>query len=253
MDIGSVLGGVKEAVFGPSASKLAGQYNSSLGKAGEQYGQSVDQAMSPFAALAGQSNLPQAQQDYLNQLKGYNASDYQTDASNYQLAAPDVSASAVQSYLDPSIDYQINKSNQATMGSAANKGSLFSGPTGNAISSNAREAAQTGWENAFDKTRTAGLDINNATQSNLTNQLLANKSNSDLYNTQLANAGNAYQTVMSPFEQLAKAGLGKAGTMYNTATTAAGNTFAAKAGEKSPFEQLVNIGQGAAKIYKSFS
>ena len=252
MDIGSVLGGVKEAVFGPSASKLAGQYNKSLTNAGQQYGQAVDQAMSPFAALASQSNLPQAQQDYLNQLSGFDASNYQTDASKYQMTAPDVSASTVQSYLDPSIDYMINKANQATMQSGVNQGSLFSGNTGNKLMSNAREAAQTGWENAFDKARAAGLDINNATQSNLSNQMLSNKTNADLYGTQLANAGNAYQTVMSPFEQLAQAGLGKAGTMYNTATTAAGNTFAAKAGEKSPFEQLVNVGQGAAKVYSAF-
>ena len=253
MDIGSVLGKAGEVVFGPSASKLAGQYNKSLTSAGQQYGQAVDQAMSPFAALASQSNLPQAQQDYLYQLKGYNGSDYQTDASKYQMTAPDVSASTVQSYLDPSIDYQINKANQQTMQSATNQGSLFSGNTGNKLMSNAREAAQTGWENAYNKTRQAGLDVNNVTQSNLSNQMLSNKTNADLYGTQLANAGNAYQTVMSPFEQLAQANLGKAGTMYNTATTAAGNTFAAKAGEKSPFEQLVNIGQGAAKIYGACS
>ena len=252
MDIGSVLGKAGEAVFGPSASKLAGQYNKSLTSAGQQYGQAVDQAMSPFAALASQSNLPQAQQDYLSQLSGFDASDYQTDASKYQLTAPDVSASTVQSYLDPSIDYQMNKANQQTMQSAANQGSLFSGNTGNKLMSNAREAAQTGWENAFDKTRQAGLDVNNANQSNFSNDLMANKSNADLYNTQLSNAGTAYQTVMSPFEQLAQAGLGKAGTMYNTATTAAGNTFAAKAGEKSPFEQLVNVAGGAAKIYGAF-
>lgn len=253
MDIGSVLGKASEAVFGPSSSKLAGQYNKSLTSAGQQYGQAVDQAISPFAALASQTNLQQAQQDYLNQLNGFNASDYQTDASKYQMNAPDVSASTVQSYLDPSIDYQIKKANQQTMQSAANQGSLFSGNTGNKLMSNAREAAQTGWENAFGKARQAGLDVNSATQSNLTNQMLANKSNADLYGTQMANAGTAYQTIMNPFEILTNAELGKAGTMYNTATTAAGNTFAAKAGEKSPFEQLVNIGQGAAKIYGAFS
>lgn len=245
MDIG-------EAIFGPSASTLSNKYNKQLTNAATQYGQSVDTAMSPFAALARQTDLSQAQQNYLNQLSGFDASKYQVNAGDYNISAPDVSAATVQSYLDPSIDYQINKANQATMSSAANRGSLFSGATGNAISENARQAAQTGWENAFDKARQAGLDVNSATQSNLANQFAANKANVDMYNNQLANAGTAYQTVMSPFEQLANANLAKAGTMYNTATTAAGNQYTTAANQPSPFQQFTNIASGVGKVYSAF-
>ena len=243
---------ISDFFSGPNQSKLTGKYNTALNKAAQQYGAAVDQAMSPFAGLANQTDINKAQQDYLGQLKSYNPNVYNVDPNDYKLTNPDVSPDAIRDNLDPSIDYQIEQANKSTSQSAAGRGGLFSGATGNTYTENARKAAETGWGESRDFTRQSGLDVNDVTDTNFNNQLKGSGYNANLINQQMANAETAYNVQMSPFEQIANANLGKAGTMYNTATTAAGNTYNASMNKKSPFEQLTSAVGGAAKVYNAF-
>lgn len=243
---------ISDFFFGPDQSKLTGNYNNALNTAAQQYGAGVDQAMSPFAGLANQTDINKAQQDYLGKLQSYNASDYNVDPNDYKLTNPDVSPDAIRANLDPSIDYQIEQANNSTSQSAAGRGGLFSGATGNTYAENARKAAETGWGDSRDFTRQSGLDVNDVTDTNFENQLKGSGYNANLINQQMTNAGTAYGVQMSPFEQISNANLGKAGTMYNTATTGAGNTYNASMNKKSPFEQLTNVVGSAAKVYNAF-
>lgn len=54
-----------------------------------------------------------------------------------------------QNFLDPSMDFQIDEASKAVQASGANRGKLFSGATGKAISDRAQDIAQTGYKDAL--------------------------------------------------------------------------------------------------------
>jgi len=88
--------------------------------------------------------------DALKQMQGleadYNPNEYlMPEMGEYEFGKD------VQDYLDPSMDYQQRRMQDATQSSAAAQGGLLSGKTLKALQSNASNLAQTDWGNAFNR------------------------------------------------------------------------------------------------------
>jgi hypothetical protein len=76
-------------------------------------------------------DMPQSTEDYFASLDAYDPSKYDVQAPQEEFSY-DMNAKTKE-FLNPEIDAILGKANQAIEGSAANRGSLFSGATGRAI------------------------------------------------------------------------------------------------------------------------
>lgn len=77
-----------------------------------------------------------------------NAANAGTDQYNFD-PYEEFSTSDVNKYLDPSLDYQTEQATQSVEGSAANRGKLFSGATGQEILKQSQDIAKTGYNDAL--------------------------------------------------------------------------------------------------------
>lgn len=126
---------------GAGAGYLRGKANTRALKSGIKSEQAMlDEILGTGKARLGEyqqayggalENMPQATQDYFAMLEGYDPSKYDIKAPKEEFAY-DMNAKTKE-FLNPEIDAILGKANQAIEGSAANKGSLFSGATGRAI------------------------------------------------------------------------------------------------------------------------
>jgi len=103
-----------------------------------QQGQWADQQM--------QDALGSGQLD----MGGGNYSDLYADIPDFQYGSGDY-ATDVQGFLDPSMDYQINRSNDALAQSAVGGGALTSGATMKALQENGMNFAQQDWGNSANR------------------------------------------------------------------------------------------------------
>jgi len=191
--------------FGPDYNQIGKDYEKSVNSATNKY---VGK-MEGLADVSTGANIQNQQQ---------------ANAVNFGNVLGDVS-----SFLDPSMSEQIKASTDAIQSAYGAKGSLFSGAAGDAIADNARLMAERGWSDAYNRANQAkqqefqnqmGLDAfnNNAGQTNFQNQVGVNTTNfgnfNDIYGTELGNRINVANS---------KAQL--------------------KAGKKSGFDYLMDVGK----------
>lgn len=206
------------------------------------YKTGVSKALSPYSSLASSADQQGLFSNYLAGLTSSNPSQYAVSANDYALSAPDVSASAVQSYLDPSIDYQTKQATGSVEASQAGKGGLFSGAAGKEISSTAQDIAKTGWENAYNKARTAGLDANTAASGNFGQALQAGQFANLLGQQGVENLGTAYSTAMEPLNTSTQSQLDMLNTLFGTQSGLNQQQMQGQFADTGLFSSLLNAG-----------
>ena len=99
----------------------------------------ISQGYSPYT-----QNASQDFQNYRQGVAGSGNLNYAPQGDfNYNLNQQ------AQQFLDPSMDFQIEEASKAVQASGANRGKLFSGATGKAISDRAQNIAETGYRDAL--------------------------------------------------------------------------------------------------------
>lgn len=203
------------------------------------YQTGVNTALQPLQNIAGSADQQGLFSQYLSGLQ--NANPQQFSVSSPTMSAPDVSASAVSSFLDPSIDYQTAQAAQGIQASAAGQGGLFSGAVGQELATDAQNRAQMGWDNAYNKAHAAGLDTNTATQGNFSNQLAGAGFNSGLASQNLANMGTAYGTAMDPLNAVTQNQLDMQNTLFGANTGMNQQQMQGQYADQGMFDDLLNF------------
>lgn len=207
-----------------------------------EYQGAVSGALSPYESLSSVGQAQGAQSALLQALQGSNPMQYSVDPRAYAQSAPDVSAGAVRSFLDPAMDYEMQQAQGAIEESAAGRGGLFSGAAGRELQQARQGLARTGWSNAFDRARTAGLDANAARQGTFGQLLGAGQFNSGLMAQRLGNLGSAYNTTMAPINMLAQNRMDMANTMLGAQTGLNQQQMQGQYADRGVFSDLLGAG-----------
>lgn len=177
-----------------------------------------------------------ANKDYLDQLLSQYGGDVDALKSEVlnaynqgkgQYTAGQFSPEDIQQWLDPNVEYRIQRATEAMENSAAGRNKLLSGATQKAISDRTQQIAQEAWDSA----RNAGLNAFNANESakqaeaasgqNAINNILS------MYNSNLGAKTGLEQTGLQMGQNYADQGMNYAGTRANlrTGTNAWANAF----------------------------
>lgn len=194
--IGGAAGGLS-GIFGDDPAKQRAKamrkYKDAMDKSSAEYAQNQQNILNPYGDLYTTGGVKQSLSDYTDALTGANPGQYKVNAGDY--TKQNVNAlSNWQHYLDPSIKYQQESARKNIEESAAGQGGLYSGSAANEIAANVANIASTGYSDAYNKARQAGMDVNDVAQQNLLNQMTTGKYNVDLGQTNIGNLGTAYGT-----------------------------------------------------------
>lgn len=185
--VSSFLGDDPEA----QRKKAQAEYEAKVRQATGEYTTSQGQILDEYGNLYTPEGVKSAKEGYTSALTSADPTQYAINAGDYQSTYSNPLTSW-QSYLDPSIKYQQESARKNVEESAAGQGGLYSGAAANEIASNVADIASTGYSQAYDKARQAGMDINNVTGENFNRGITAGNYNVNLGQTGLGNLGTAY-------------------------------------------------------------
>lgn len=178
---------------------------------------------SPYLDEGGQDY-----QAYKDKVAGFDPSQFAYEdpaAFGYDLNAK------TKEFLDPSMDYQIGEATRAVEGSAANRGSLFSGASGKAIADRSQSIAQQSWKDALATAMAdRGFEFGKYGQ-DVQWDRQAKDQGLNLWNTQTTNMGNIANTGMQANIGLATGQAGNLGNQFaaeNNRDLAISNLMAGK-------------------------
>ena len=184
-----------------------------------EYEKNIKGIANQYQNIAGAANQKDLLSDYISGLQGTDFTASNIDASKYagDYSGKDTLAS-VSDYLDPSMDYSINAANKAIEGSAAGKGGLFSGATGQAISDNTSDMANKYWSDAYNRANAANMQEDATKNVNFNQALGAGQFNVGNQASNLAGLGKAYEASMDPMDTYSQMMSDMYGTKFGSQT-----------------------------------
>ena len=217
-----------------------------------QYQQGIQKLATPYQDLAATQDQSALLNEYINGLKNTDLTQYNIDPSKYagDYKGADTLAS-VESYLQPKmVKNAIDAANTAIEGAAANKGGLFSGATGQAISKNSADMAQKYWVDAYDRANAANIQEDTALNQNFNQAHNANQLGAKNTTANLANKGLAYEASMDPLDTYTQMLADLYGTKYASKTNLNMGGMQAQMADTGFFDTLMATGGklGAAAI-----
>ena len=213
-----ILGDLHNWMYGTSDDA----YSSAQGRQNNidnDYSENITAIANQYKNIGSGVNQNQLFKDYIGGLKNTDMTSFNVDPTAYQGDYTGESTLAsVGDYLDPYMDYSIGKANDAISGAAANKGGLFSGATGQAISDNSTEMAKKYWEDAYNRANASNMQEDTTKNTNFNQALNASQLNAGNTNMNNTNAGLAYQTSMDPMDTYAQMLSDMYGTKFQSQT-----------------------------------
>lgn len=204
--------------FGPDMGKLARQHTEATNTATNNYMNSV----MPYANANGQYNLQQT---------GATLPTQQMDVLG-----------RVSDYLDPSIAYQQEQAMKANAAQYGSTGSYFSGPAAAQGNRDVANIAGQGFGAAFDRAMADNNRINALGQQQFGNQMQIDNFN----NNALGQNFNQFQTTFGNMNDIY-------GTKLGNDINAANTALQAKAGQKSGWDYIMDVGKLGAAAYQGIA
>lgn len=197
---GAVIGGAAGLVMSafeddPAEQRAAAMrnYQTAMNNAQNEYMTSQQQVLDPYASMYTTEGVKGSLQGYTSALEGANPEQYKVNVGDYQQQNIDA-LGTWKDYLDPSIEYQQESARKNIEESAAGQGGLYSGAAAREIAADTAKIAEQGYQDAYDRARQSGLDVNAVTQQNLLNQMQGGNYNVGLTQTNIGNLGTSYDT-----------------------------------------------------------
>lgn len=177
------------------------------------YEDKVTGALQPYDQLSDLQGATEAQKAHTSGLMNLDTDQHKVQAANLNTgnALGDVS-----SFMDPSLNYQMDQATKQVESSQAGKGGLFSGAAGKSIAGATQKIAEQGWGDAYDRANTALQQSNTAKLQQQQAGQSAGTYNLGLDTTKIGAAGQAYQTLMEPISTVAQGKMDAAGTIYGS-------------------------------------
>ena len=178
-----------------------------------EYQGSINKALDPYNKLSDVEGAVNAQKAYVGGLQNLDTDQYkvgtaQLDTGN---ALGDVS-----SFMDPSLNYQMEQATKQVESSQAGKGGLFSGAAGKSIAGATQKIAEQGWGDAYNRANQALQQSNQAKLQQQQAGQSAGTYNLGLDTTGINAQGQAYNTLMEPISTVAQTQMDTAGTIYGS-------------------------------------
>ena len=185
----------------------------------DDYTKNITDIANQYKNIGSGVNQNQLLKDYVSGLQNTDTTKFNVDPTAYQGDYTGASTLAsVNDYLNPSMDFAIQKANDAISGTAANKGGLFSGATGQAISDNSTKMAQEYWDEAYKLANAANIQEDTTKNTNFDQALNASKLNASNATANNANLGLAYNASMDPMDTYAQLLADMYGTKFQSQT-----------------------------------
>lgn len=177
------------------------------------YEDKVTGALQPYDQLSDLQGATEAQKAYTSGLMNLDTDQYKVQQANLNTGN---ALGDVNSFMDPSIDYQMEQATKQVESSQAGKGGLFSGAAGKSIAGATQKIAEQGWGDAYARANQALQQSNQAKLQQQQAGQSAGTYNLGLDTTKIGAAGQAYNTLMDPINTKAQGTMDMAGTMYGS-------------------------------------
>lgn len=177
------------------------------------YEDKVTGALQPYDQLSDLQGATEAQKAYTSGLMNLDTDQYKTQAAQLNTGN---ALGDVNSFLDPSLGYQMENATKQVESSQAGKGGLFSGAAGQSISNATQKIAEQGWGDAYTRANQALQQSNQAKLQQQQAGQSAGTFNLGLDTTGLEAKGQAYNTLMDPINTRAQGMMDMAGTTYGS-------------------------------------
>ena len=177
------------------------------------YEDKVTGALSPYQQLSDLQGATEAQKAYTSGLMGMDTDQYKTQAANLNTGN---ALGDVNSFMDPSLGYQMEQATKQVESSNAGKGGLFSGAAGKSIAGATQKIAEQGWGDAYNRANQALQQSNAAKLQQQQAGQSAGTYNLGLDTTKIGAAGQAYNTLMEPISTVSQGTMDMAGTLYGS-------------------------------------
>lgn len=173
----------------------------------------VNKAMAPYEQLSDLQGATEAQKAYTSGLMNMDTDQYKVQQANLNTGN---ALGDVNSFMDPSLNYQMDQATKQVESSQAGKGGLFSGAAGKSIAGATQKIAEQGWGDAYNRANQALQQSNAAKLQQQQAGQSAGTYNLGLDTTGLQAKGQAYQTLMEPISTVAQGTMDAAGTIYGS-------------------------------------
>lgn len=173
----------------------------------------VNKALAPYEQLSDLQGATEAQKAYTSGLMGMDTDQYKTQAAQLNTGN---ALGDVNSFMDPSLGYQMDQATKQVESSQAGKGGLFSGAAGKSIAGATQKIAEQGWGDAYNRANQALQQSNAAKLQQQQAGQSAGTYNLGLDTTGLQAKGQAYNTLMEPISTVSQGQMDTAGTIYGS-------------------------------------
>lgn len=177
------------------------------------YEDKVTGALQPYEQLSDLQGATEAQKAYTSGLMNMDTDQYKVQQANLNTGN---ALGDVNSFMDPSLDYQMEQATKQVESSQAGKGGLFSGAAGKSIAGATQKIAEQGWGDAYNRANQALQQSNQAKLQQQQAGQSAGTYNLGLDTTKIGAAGQAYNTLMEPISTVSQGKMDTAGTIYGS-------------------------------------
>lgn len=250
--VGGVGGGLLGAFQDDPAElrrKMMEDYQNQITGATNRYGAGVDGVKQGYNALGGLTNTLESQKAYQGALGDLDPTKYNVGAPTYDTTN---TLDVVNQYLDPSMNLAIKEAGDQIQASAAGRGGLYSGATGNALAQSASDIASKYWGQSFDRAQ-GELNRGNAiTGQQFTSDMAAGKYNLGLDEANIDLKKRSYDDYKGNFDTANQLELDKLATIFGVDTQTAQAMLEAGMGEGTDGGFLNNLLgglEGAGRAY----
>lgn len=202
----------------------------------------VNTALAPYDQLSDLQGATEAQKAYTSGLMGMDTDQYKTQAANLNTGN---ALGDVGSFMDPSLNYQMDQATKQVESSQAGKGGLFSGAAGKSIAGATQKIAEQGYSDAYNRANQALQQSNAAKLQQQQAGQNAGTYNLGLDTTKIGAAGQAYNTFMDPINTRAQGQMDMAGTLYGSQSGMNQQKMQGQMADTGYFGDILNFGAKA--------
>lgn len=199
----------------------------------------VNKAMAPYDQLSDLQGATEAQKAYTSGLMNIDTDQYKTQAAQLNTGN---ALGDVNSFMDPSLGYQMDQATKQVESSQAGKGGLFSGAAGKSIAGATQKIAEQGWGDAYSRANQALQQSNAAKLHQQQAGQSAGTYNLGLDTTGLQAKGQAYNTLMDPINTRAQGTMDMAGTIYGSQSGMNQQKMQGQMADNGYFGDILNFG-----------
>lgn len=239
----SILGGVSDFLFG-TAGEAPGKAMARQGNINQGYKTEAFGALDPYSSMVDMGGIQSTRDILLGKQLGYAPTNVSSPTLDMTGAQQNVNQ-----FLDPSMQYAMDKSRQQIEATAAGKGGLYSGATGNKVMQNAADYALKDWGNAFDRSQG---ELNRLNQTRGQQQGLdidAGNFNTNQYLTDVGLNTSALGVQMEPLDTVTQGKIDVLNTMLGGDTAMNQQRLQAESANTGMFPTLLGIGANALGSY----